>query len=157
MQLEIRERSVGDVVILEMFGKITIGEGSVQLRDAVGNLLGHRRVGLALYDYQKRRRPTETAQPPEEDQRPAHDHEAADSLRDLRGRTGGSRQLSITPERDEGRLGDGATGRRGDDDNNAVPPSPSRPVLPSPPQTSSPTLRISSSALLRRTTPGRIL
>ena len=36
MQLEIRERSVGDVVILEMFGKITIGEGSVQLRDAVG-------------------------------------------------------------------------------------------------------------------------
>ena len=31
MQLEIRERAVGDVVILEMFGKITIGEGSVPL------------------------------------------------------------------------------------------------------------------------------
>ncbi|MFN0085481.1 MAG: STAS domain-containing protein [Blastocatellia bacterium] len=38
MQLEIRERSAGEVVILEMAGKITIGEGSVQLREAVSRL-----------------------------------------------------------------------------------------------------------------------
>ncbi len=38
MQLEIRERSVGEIAILEMFGKVTIGEGSVQLRDAVSRL-----------------------------------------------------------------------------------------------------------------------
>jgi anti-sigma B factor antagonist len=50
MQLEIRERNVGDVVILEMFGKITIGEGSVQLRDSVGSLLdaGRNRIVLNL-------------------------------------------------------------------------------------------------------------
>lgn len=48
MQLEIRERAVDDVVILEMFGKITIGEGSVQLRDAVGNLLDSGRNKIIL-------------------------------------------------------------------------------------------------------------
>jgi anti-sigma B factor antagonist len=48
MQLEIRERNVGDVVILEMFGKITIGEGSVQLRDAVRVLLDAGRNKIVL-------------------------------------------------------------------------------------------------------------
>jgi len=48
MQLEIRERAVGDVVILEMYGKITIGEGSVQLRDAVSNLLDSGRNKIVL-------------------------------------------------------------------------------------------------------------
>jgi len=50
MQLEIRERAVGEVVILDLIGKITIGEGSVQLRDAVSNLLdaGRNRIILNL-------------------------------------------------------------------------------------------------------------
>ena len=50
MQLEIRERAIGDVTILEMIGKITIGEGSVQLRDAVSKLLdaGRNRIILNL-------------------------------------------------------------------------------------------------------------
>jgi anti-sigma B factor antagonist len=50
MQLEIRERTVDDVTILEMTGKITIGEGSVQLRDAVSRLLdaGRNRIILNL-------------------------------------------------------------------------------------------------------------
>ncbi len=48
MQLEIKERSAGDIVILEMFGKITIGEGSVQLRDAVGNLLDAGKTKIIL-------------------------------------------------------------------------------------------------------------
>ncbi|MGH9835767.1 MAG: STAS domain-containing protein [Blastocatellia bacterium] len=48
MQLEIRERNVGDVVVLEMFGKITIGEGSLQLRDAVGKLLDGGRNKIIL-------------------------------------------------------------------------------------------------------------
>ena len=50
MQLEIRERTVGDVVILDLTGKITIGEGSVQLHDAVGRLLeaGRNRIILNL-------------------------------------------------------------------------------------------------------------
>jgi anti-sigma B factor antagonist len=50
MQLEIKERTVGEVVILELTGKITIGEGSVQLRDTVSRLLesGRNRIILNL-------------------------------------------------------------------------------------------------------------
>jgi anti-sigma B factor antagonist len=50
MQLEIKERTVGEVVILELRGKITIGEGSVQLREAVSRLLeaGRNRIILNL-------------------------------------------------------------------------------------------------------------
>jgi anti-sigma B factor antagonist len=50
MQLEIKERTLGEVVILELRGKITIGEGSVQLREAVSRLLeaGRNRIILNL-------------------------------------------------------------------------------------------------------------
>jgi anti-sigma B factor antagonist len=50
MQLEIRERTAGEVIILDLIGKITIGEGSVQLRDAVSHLLdsGRQRIILNL-------------------------------------------------------------------------------------------------------------
>jgi anti-sigma B factor antagonist len=50
MQLEIKERTLGEVVILELSGKITIGEGSVQLREAVSRLLeaGRNRIILNL-------------------------------------------------------------------------------------------------------------
>lgn len=48
MQLEIRERSTGEVVILEMAGKITIGEGSVQLREAVSRLRDDNRNKIVL-------------------------------------------------------------------------------------------------------------
>jgi anti-sigma B factor antagonist len=50
MQLEINERQIGDVVILDLSGRITIGEGSVQLRDVVSNLLtaGRNRIILNL-------------------------------------------------------------------------------------------------------------
>ena len=54
MQLEITERNVtaiwGDIVILDLRGKITIGEGSVLLRDTVETLLqaGRNRIILNL-------------------------------------------------------------------------------------------------------------
>jgi anti-sigma B factor antagonist len=48
MQLEIRERNIGDVTILDLVGRVTIGEGSVQLRDAVSNLLGAGRNRIIL-------------------------------------------------------------------------------------------------------------
>ena len=38
-ELGIKERHVGDVTVLDMNGKITIGEGSVALRGAVRRLL----------------------------------------------------------------------------------------------------------------------
>ncbi len=39
MQLEIRARKLGSIVILDLIGKITIGEGSNKLRDEVNRLL----------------------------------------------------------------------------------------------------------------------
>ncbi len=39
MQLQINERQIGNIVILDLIGKITIGDGSNHLRDAVNILL----------------------------------------------------------------------------------------------------------------------
>ena len=38
-ELDIKERQAGDVTILDMSGKVTIGEGSVALRSAIRRLL----------------------------------------------------------------------------------------------------------------------
>lgn len=49
-QLSIKDREIGDVTILDLSGKITIGEGSVQLREAVRRLLddGKKKILLNL-------------------------------------------------------------------------------------------------------------
>lgn len=49
-ELNITERQAGDVTILDMSGKVTIGEGSVALRNAVRRLLqeGKKKVLLNL-------------------------------------------------------------------------------------------------------------
>ena len=39
MSLKITQRTSGNVSILDLSGKITVGEGSVQLREAIRNLL----------------------------------------------------------------------------------------------------------------------
>src|SRR5215470_10430933 len=51
-QLTIKDREAGDVTILDLSGKITIGEGSVQLREAVRRLLdeGRKKILLNLGD-----------------------------------------------------------------------------------------------------------
>lgn len=53
--LTIDERTAGNVTILELDGKITIGDGSVQLREAVRKLLeqGHKNllIDLGKVDY----------------------------------------------------------------------------------------------------------
>src|SRR5260370_2467572 len=51
-KLNIKERQEGDVTILDLSGKITIGEGSVQLREAVRKLLdeGRKKILLNLGD-----------------------------------------------------------------------------------------------------------
>jgi anti-sigma B factor antagonist len=38
-ELNINERQAGDVTVLDMSGKITIGEGSVSLRNAIRKLI----------------------------------------------------------------------------------------------------------------------
>ena len=49
-ELNISERAVGDITILDMDGKITIGEGSVALRTAIRRLLeeGKKKILLNL-------------------------------------------------------------------------------------------------------------
>ncbi|HEV3469919.1 MAG TPA: STAS domain-containing protein [Pyrinomonadaceae bacterium] len=49
-ELNIRERQAGDVTILDMDGKITIGEGSVSLRGAIRRLIeeGKKKILLNL-------------------------------------------------------------------------------------------------------------
>ena len=46
--LSIKDRQAGDVTILDLSGKITIGEGSVQLREAVKRMLDEGRKKLLL-------------------------------------------------------------------------------------------------------------
>ena len=49
-ELDIRERQAGDITILDMSGKVTIGEGSVALRTAIRRLLeeGKKKILLNL-------------------------------------------------------------------------------------------------------------
>jgi len=49
-ELNINERQAGDVTVLDMSGKVTIGEGSVALRTAIRRVLeeGKRRILLNL-------------------------------------------------------------------------------------------------------------
>jgi anti-sigma B factor antagonist len=51
-QLTVKERQVGDVTVLDLSGKITIGEGSVTLRETVRKLLdeGKKKILLNLGD-----------------------------------------------------------------------------------------------------------
>jgi anti-sigma B factor antagonist len=51
-QLNIKERQSGEVTVLDLSGKVTIGEGSVQLREAVRKLLddGKKKILLNLGD-----------------------------------------------------------------------------------------------------------
>ncbi|HBR57834.1 MAG TPA: anti-sigma factor antagonist [Blastocatellia bacterium] len=46
--IQISERQAGDVTILDLGGKITIGEGSVALRNAIRRLLGEGKTKLLL-------------------------------------------------------------------------------------------------------------
>ena len=50
--MQIEERAVGDVVVLDLKGKITLGEGDELLKDKVNSLVnqGHRKVVLNLAD-----------------------------------------------------------------------------------------------------------
>ena len=50
--MQIEERSVGDVKVLDMKGKITLGEGDELLKDKVNSLVnqGHRKIVLNLAD-----------------------------------------------------------------------------------------------------------
>lgn len=50
--MQIEERTVGDVVVLDLKGKITLGQGDELLKDKVNSLVnqGHRKIVLNLAD-----------------------------------------------------------------------------------------------------------
>src|SRR5499433_434089 len=50
--MQIEQRAVGDVVILDLKGKITLGEGDELLKDKVNSLVnqGHKKIVLNLAD-----------------------------------------------------------------------------------------------------------
>jgi len=47
-ELNIRERQAGDITVLDMDGRITIGEGSVALRSAISRLLEEGKKNILL-------------------------------------------------------------------------------------------------------------
>jgi anti-sigma B factor antagonist len=47
-ELNITERQAGDITILDMDGKVTIGEGSVALRNTIRRLLGEGKKKILL-------------------------------------------------------------------------------------------------------------
>ena len=101
MSLKLSTRQVDGITILDLSGRITLGEGSVQLRDATRDLLskgrqaypveprrrqlhrqlGYRRVGQRLHHRQKPGRRTEAPEPHQKGPRPASDHQALHRLR----------------------------------------------------------------------------
>ena len=50
--MQIEERSAGDVIVLDLKGKMTLGEGDELLKDKINSLLqqGHKKVILNLED-----------------------------------------------------------------------------------------------------------
>jgi anti-sigma B factor antagonist len=50
--MQIEERTVGDVVVLDLKGKVTLGQGDELLKDKVNSLVnqGHRKIVLNLAD-----------------------------------------------------------------------------------------------------------
>ena len=47
-ELNITERQAGDITILDMSGKVTIGEGSIALRTTIRRLLGEGKKNILL-------------------------------------------------------------------------------------------------------------
>ncbi len=114
-ELNIRERQAGDVTILDLEGKITIGEGNVALRTAVRKLVreGKKKVllnlsGVSYMDssgigelvsshttISREQGQLKMLGLGAEDQGAARHHQAPDRLRHLLHRVRGAQQLQI--------------------------------------------------------------
>ena len=113
--MQIEERIVGEVTILDLKGKMTLGEGDELLKDKINSLIhqGKKKLLLNLegvpyidsaglgeivrtYTTVSRQGgSSEAGEPDQADHRPAVDHQAADGLRDVRRRKGRDRQLPV--------------------------------------------------------------
>ncbi len=105
--MQIEERVVDEVTILDLKGKITLGEGDELLKDKINSLIqqDRKRILLNLEDVpyidsaglgevvrtyttvSRQGGQLKLRQPDEADHRSAVDHEAADGVRDLRYRS----------------------------------------------------------------------
>ena len=52
-ELNIRERQAGDITVLDMDGRITIGEGSVALRSAIRRLLEEGKKNIKTFNVKR--------------------------------------------------------------------------------------------------------
>ena len=113
MSMKVTTRQVDGITVLDLSGRITLGEGSVTLRDAVRGALakGSKNILLNLGDVsyidssgigelvsayhlgQERRRRAQAAQPHQEGSRLAPDHQALYRLRYLGRRSLRSQRL----------------------------------------------------------------
>ena len=102
--MQIEERAVGDVMVLDLKGRVTLGEGDELLKDKVNSLAqsgpeearpepgrsalhrqrGARRDRADLHDRQPAGRQPQAAEPDQAHHRSSLDHQAADRLRDVR-------------------------------------------------------------------------
>ena len=114
--MQIEERIVGDVTILDLKGKMTLGEGDELLQGqdqqpgqpgaqeaaaeprgrALHRQRGPRRDRAHLHDGQPAGRQAEAAEPDQADRGPAVDHQAADGVRDVRHRRGSGQELRVS-------------------------------------------------------------
>ena len=114
--MQIEERVVNDVTILDLKGKITLGEGDEALKDKINSLIhaepqadsaesrgravhrqrGSRRDRPDLHDGEPPGRPAQAGQPDQAHHGSAVDHQAADGLRDVRLGAGSAQELLVS-------------------------------------------------------------
>ena len=115
MSVKLSTRQVGDVSVVDVAGRITLGEGSSALRENLRDMvsknqkkillnlggcflyrqLGDRRAGIGLYHRDQQRRAVEAAQPQQAGEGPAADHQAVYRLRRSRRRSPRHPQLYV--------------------------------------------------------------
>jgi hypothetical protein len=85
VSVKLNTRQVGDVTVVDVAGRITLGEGSSALRDALRDILhrqlGDRRAGIGFHHRHQQRRTVETAQPEQAGEGPAPDHQVVHRFR----------------------------------------------------------------------------
>src|SRR6266702_1433844 len=113
--MQIDERSVGNVKVLDVTGQITMGQGNTQFKDKIHSMVnqGHKQIlvnlggvsyvdsaGLgelvAAFTTVSQRRKDEAREHDQEDERSARHHEAEQRIRNLRQGAGRGQELQLT-------------------------------------------------------------
>ena len=115
MSVKLNTRQVGDVSVVDVAGRITLGEGSSALRDAMRDMVSKDQKKILLnlgevsyidssgigelvsgfHHRHQQRRPVEAAQPEQAGEGPAADHQAVHGFRRARRRSAAHPQLRV--------------------------------------------------------------